>query len=82
MSVRIQISPRLVVVVDCRASDCPLLSCFFPSRHTIYTGGGSNGHSTNDWECGFRDQTGCPKDKTRSAPPRYRKRGSVWKETP
>lgn len=60
---------------------CPTFACFWLSRHVVRSPAGASGvgsRSTDEWECGRRDQRGCPEVPTPSDPPAYRQRGGAW----
>lgn len=65
-----------ILDVDVRDACCPTLTCFWAARHVIRGYAGSV--ITDSWECGWREQRGCPPMVKVAAPPRYRKRRGVW----
>jgi hypothetical protein len=84
--IRLRVGPKMVVNVDVRASECPTLDCFWATTHTIRSAAGASGassRSTDWWECGHREQRGCPEPpRTRRDPPAFRRQRGAWEETP
>lgn len=81
MKVRFRMAPRRFVSVDVSDADCPRRECFWINQHTIRSAVGASGcgsQTTDWWECGRRDQTGCPKDRPIAKSPYYRKRRGAW----
>lgn len=81
--VRLRRAPGKIVSVDVRDSRCPRLGCFWPARHTTYASCGASGASartTDQWECGRREQRGCPTEPVVADPPNYKRRGGAWEE--
>ncbi|MGH8301852.1 MAG: hypothetical protein ACRET5_10345 [Steroidobacteraceae bacterium] len=76
MFVRVRIRPRLIRRVDARCADCPMFGCFWLARHVVRSPVGSR--STEQWECGHREQRGCPEVPPPSDPPAYRQHGGAW----
>ena len=55
--------------------------CFWLNQHTVRSAVGASGcgsQTTDWWECGRRDQTGCPKNRPIAESPYYRKRRGAW----
>lgn len=48
-------------VVSVTAAECPHLTCFYPSRHTVRSvAGACSADSADEWACGYREIRGCP----------------------
>ena len=87
MRLKFRIAPRRFIFVDVRDEQCPLRACFWLGQHTVRSAVGASGcgsQTTDWWECGRRDQTGCPRsmgaqrDEQFEKPPRHRKRAGAW----
>lgn len=81
LMVRIRLEPRKILDVDVRDNRCPSLTCFWLSRHIVRSAAGYSGASsrtTDEWECGYRDQRGCPREAVVKQPPAYRRQRGVW----
>jgi len=81
MNIRVRLAPGRIVAVDVRDGRCPHLACFWAARHTVRSAAGASGCSsrtTDDYECGTREQRGCPAQVRQADPPRYKLRASAW----
>ena len=84
MIVKVRCVEGGIMAVDVRDADCPLRSCFWVARHAVKSPGAgasvAGSRLTDDFECGRREQRGCPEGSHAPAPARgdYRKRGGVW----
>lgn len=82
-SIRLRFGPRDVRTIDVRDPECPARECFWPSRHLVRSpGAGASGGSrtTDEWECGRREQCGCPPFPRVATAPAYQRVGGVWQE--
>ena len=85
MNIRVRLAPGRIVAVDVRDGRCPGLACFWPARHTVRASAGASGCSartTEEYECGTRDQRGCPQQVRPADPRAYRLRASAWEAQP
>lgn len=83
MTIKLRRGAR-VARVDVRDRHCPTLACFWATRHTIRSSVGASGvgsRTTEEWECGRREQRGCPAHPIVPDPAYYRRRGEIWEET-
>ena len=79
--VRVRFGPGDIKSVDVRDGKCPGLACFWPTRHTVHAAAGASGCSSrvlNTWECGRREQHGCPPVVREVR--LYRRVHGVWEE--
>ena len=82
-SVRVRVGPRKVLNVDVRDGACPLRACFWITEHITRSAAGMSGCSSRHsgvWECGTRDQRGCPPDPEKREIATWRRKGGAWEE--
>jgi len=80
--VRVRTAPGVIRRVDVCCATCPTFGCFWIARHVVRSPAGASGassRSTDQYECGRREQRGCPESPVPSNPPGYRRGDGVWR---